>query len=257
MKPLIKLSCLTAFSFVLLLACKPARLYTTADVHSHNDYMNDMPFRRAFNNRLGSIEADVFPVNGVLVVAHSKKEIEPSRTLKGLYLEPLLKELAADPSQHVRLLIDIKENYQLSLSLLVKELAHLKPYLSTPEEGKAVVILISGSRPTPAEYKNYPPYIFFDDDLKLPHDAAAWQRVGLVSLQFSRYSAWKGESALEKKDRKKLKHTIDSVHLAGKAIRFWGAPDNEKAWKTQMKLGVDLIGTDKIDEISSFLRAAH
>ena len=71
----------------------------------------------------------------------------------------------------------------------------------------------------------------------------------------SKYSAWKGENVLDKRDRKKLKQTIDSVHLAGKIIRFWGAPDNEKAWKTQMKLGVDLIGTDKIDAISRFLRA--
>lgn len=254
---MIKLSGLLFFSISLLFACSPLRQYTTADVHSHNDYLNDIPFSQAFSNRLGCIEADIFPVNGILVVAHSKKEIQPLRTLKNLYLEPLLKKIITDQSQRVRLLIDIKEDYPSSLLLLMKELEPLKPYLSVPGETKPVLILISGSRPTPAEYKNYPPYIFFDDDLKQPHDATAWQRVGLVSLQFSKYSAWKGENALEKKDRKKLKHTIDSVHLAGKPIRFWGAPDNEKAWKTQMKLGVDLIGTDKIDAISSFLREGN
>ena len=48
-------------------------------------------------------------------------------------------------------------------------------------------------------------------------------------------------------------HVIDSVHQGGKKIRFWAAPDNQNSWRRQMDLGVDLIGTDKIQELSSFL----
>jgi alkaline phosphatase len=44
------------------------------------------------------------------------------------------------------------------------------------------------------------------------------------------------------------------VHRTGKTIRFWAAPDNEASWKMQMKLGVDLIGTDKIDELAYILK---
>jgi alkaline phosphatase len=87
----------------------------------------------------------------------------------------------------------------------------------------------------------------------LHHDPEAWERVGLVSLSFKKISEWQGEGSLPKNDKKILQHVIDSVHHAGKKIRFWSAPDNEVSWKTQMKLGVDLIGTDKIDELANFL----
>lgn len=228
--------------------------YTVADAHAHNDYEHPIPFYTAFNAGFGSIEADVFPVNGVLIVAHSKKEIQPQRTLETLYIKPLLQELQKNHNRKVNLLIDVKENYKESLQLLMKELEPLKKYLVTENDSsKAVTILISGERPPPDEYKNYPGYIFFDDDLKLVHSPDEWKRVGLVSLSFARYSKWNGDGALPKKDQDTLNYVIDSVHNAGKKIRFWAAPDNENSWLTQMKLGVDLIGTDKIHELAAFL----
>jgi alkaline phosphatase len=229
--------------------------YTVADAHAHNDYMHPVPFHTAYDAGFGSIEADVFPVNGVLVVSHNKAAIQPQRTLTNLYIEPLLKELIKNNRRKVNLLIDIKENYKESLQLLLKELEPLRKYLFTDKnKNKPVTILISGERPPPAEYKNYPDYIFFDDDLKLFHSPQEWKRVGLVSLSFERYSSWKGEGVLPDKDKNLLTHTIDSVHNAGKKIRFWAAPDNENSWTVQMKLGADLIGTDKIPELSAFLK---
>lgn len=229
--------------------------YTVANAHAHNDYEHMLPFYTAYRAGFGSIEADIFPVNGVLLVAHSKKEIKAQRTLKNLYLDPLLKELQSNAKRKVKLLIDIKENYKESLQLLMQELDPLKKYLVTSfDKNKPVTILISGERPAPDEYKNYPDYIFFDDDLKLFHSPGEWKRVGLVSLSFERYSSWKGEGAISDKDKNLLIHTIDSVHHAGKQIRFWAAPDNENSWATQMKLDVDFIGTDKIDKFAAFLK---
>lgn len=254
MKNSLKLISSVVFLFICTSTQAQPRKYTTANAHSHNDYRNAVPFHRSYNNGFGSIEADIFPGNGILYVAHSKSEIQPQQTLKRLYLDPLLNELSANGSRKLKLLVDIKENYRLSLGLLIQEIEPLRQYLSTPEENRALTILISGNRPPPAEYKNYPDYIFFDDDLKLPHHATEWKRVGLVSLPFVKFSAWKGGRPLKRKDKKQLKRIIDSVHHAGKTIRFWAAPDNASAWKMQMKLGVDLIGTDKIDELGNFIR---
>jgi len=246
------LSSLDLFSFS---AFAQQRKYTVSNAHAHNDYLHPVPFYTAYNAGFGSIEADIFPVNGILFVAHHKNEIQQHRTLKSLYLEPLLNVLGSTSSHPLKLLVDIKEDYKSSLQFLIQEIEPLRPFLSTQEKSRSLTILISGERPSPAEYKNYPDYIFFDDHLKLHHNAAEWERVGLVSQPFIKFSAWKGEGPLEKKDKKKLKHTIDSVHHAGKTIRFWAAPDNEASWKMQMKLGVDLIGTDKIDELANFLRS--
>lgn len=230
------------------------RHYSVADAHAHNDYEHPIPFFTAWNAGFGSIEADVFPVNGILLVSHSKKALDPQRTLDSLYLKPLLKELQKNPNRKVDLLVDIKENYKESLQLLMQELKPLKKYLvSDKDSRKPLTILISGERPPPSEYKNYPGYIFFDDDLRLIHTPGEWKRVGLVSLSFERYSKWNGEGNLPDNDQIVLTHVIDSVHQAGKKIRFWAAPDNENSWRTQMKLDVDLIGTDKIQQLSQFL----
>ena len=228
--------------------------YTVANGHAHNDYEHPIPFYTAFNAGFGSIEADVFPVNGVLLVAHSKKELQPQRTLKDLYLIPLLKTLLLNTTRRLNLLVDIKENYKVALALLIQELEPLKQYLSIPQQGMPLTIVISGNRPPPVEYKNYPPYIFFDNDLKLPHTPGEWERVALVSLPFNKISGWKGEGDIDRKDKKRLRHTIDSVHSAGKPIRFWAAPDTEASWKLQIKLHADSIGTDKIDRLATFLQ---
>ncbi|MEJ7693702.1 hypothetical protein [Daejeonella sp.] len=251
---IIKVQWTALFFFICSVAFAQPQHYTTANAHSHNDYLNAAPFYKAFKNGFASVEADIYPVNGKLLVAHSKKEIIAENALKKLYIDPLARELASDPGRKMKLLVDIKDNYKLSLELLLKELASLKPFLSSPETIKQLTILITGTRPASSDYKDYPPYMLFDDDLKLSHTPEQWERVGQVSLSFTRYSAWKGKGKPLKVDIKKLKHTVDSVHKAGKTIRFWAAPDNVTSWKIQKKLGVDLIGTDKIDELGAFLR---
>ena len=231
-----------------------AQKFTVERAHAHNDYLHPLPFYTAWKAGFGSIEADVFPVNGDLFVAHNKKEIQPQNTLKHLYLDPLLRELKKDGSRKLILLIDLKENYASCLQILLPQLAPLKKYFFTGnDKNKPLHIIITGERPVPAEYKNYPDYIFFDDDLKLSHTPIEWKRVGLVSLSFKRYSSWNGKDTLPVKDKDLLEQVVDTVHKAGKEIRFWAAPDNEKSWSLQISLGVDLVGTDQIKAFSEFL----
>ena len=229
-------------------------VFGVQNAHAHNDYLHPVPFYTAYDAGFGSIEVDIFLVNDVLYVAHKKEEIQAGRTLKSLYLDPLLKKMETDKGRRLRLLVDIKDDYQMSLPALIREIEPLTKYLTTPKKKRAITILISGNRPRPVDYKNYPDYILFDDDLKLPHSKEQWKRVGQVSLPFNKLSAWKGEGLLKISEKKQLKHVIDSVHSAGKKIRFWAAPDNVTSWKIQSNLGVDLIGTDKIEEFVRFLR---
>jgi len=246
--------CFLSLLFLYAASCSPVKRYTSLNAHSHNDYLGSQPFFTADEERFGSIEADIFPVDGDLFVAHYKADINLQNTLKGLYLDPLLKSLSRDDSRRLNFLIDIKDNYKVSLSLLVRQLQPLQKYLSTPTEKKNITISISGSRPPPSEYHLYPGFIFFDDDLKIKHTPDQWKRVSLVSLPFIRISTWKGEGEMNADDEKKIRHKIDSVHSVGKPIRFWAAPDTEASWKLQMKLKADFIGTDKINDLSAFLK---
>ena len=55
------------------------------NAHAHNDYEHDRPLLDALDHGFTSIEADVFLVEGQLLVAHNfadaKTKIEPARTL--------------------------------------------------------------------------------------------------------------------------------------------------------------------------------
>ncbi len=241
------------------LACSPLqaqlKAYTPADAHSHNDYLNSIPFYRAYQRGFGSIEADVFPLKGDLSVAHDKDKITKERTLSSLYLKPAQEALSKDKTRRIRLLIDIKENHKEALAILVKQLEPMKQLLATPSKEGQLTIIISGNRPQPSNFKNYPDYIFFDDSRQAKHTPEQWKRVGLVSTDFSKITKWNGKGVLTQEDLAKVKNVVDSTHAAGKPLRFWATPDSKSAWIALMKLGVDVIGTDKVEELGAFLEA--
>lgn len=227
--------------------------YSARNGHAHNDYAHARPFFDAWAHGFGSIEADIFPVNGELLVGHSAADLKPARTLSALYLAPLAKILGENSTAKVRLLIDIKTDYKTALPLLVKKLGALRKYCARPGRPNRLTILISGNRPPPRAYPDYPDYIFFDDDKKVAHTRAEWQRVGMVSLQFSRFSTWDGTSPLPDRDRQKLRSVIDAVHASGKPIRFWAAPDTPQSWELQKVLKADYIGADDLDGLKKVL----
>jgi alkaline phosphatase len=66
-----------------------AQKLTANHLHSHNDYKQNIPFLTAYYAGAGSIEADVYLLNGKLYVAHERNEIAEDRTLDELYLKPL------------------------------------------------------------------------------------------------------------------------------------------------------------------------
>ena len=229
------------------------RVYTVADAHSHNDYRNSIPFYRAYNKGFGSIEADVYAVNKKLMVAHNKKEIASERSLKILYIDPLVQKLRHDPSRKLRLLIEIKEDYQAVLPLVKKELKPLKKYFDYPGRTGQLSIVMTGAVPPANELVNYPAWMLFDVDHLDGFTANEWKRIGLVSFPFSKYTRWNGINTLSPEVMQRISAGIDSVHRSGKIIRFWATPDTEKSWLTLMHFGVDVIGTDKIDELGDFL----
>lgn len=237
-----------------LLGYSQDKPYTNTNAHSHNDYRNNIPFYRAYHQGFGSIEADIFPSQGELAVAHDKKDIDVNQTLTKLYLTPILEELSKNPERKLRLLIDIKENHLEALPMLIRQLQPLRSLLATPLAEKQLSIVISGNRPKPAEFYNYPDYIFFDHDLSTDLTPDQSKRVGLVSLPFSMFSKWNGLGALASTDEQRIKAVVDSAHQLKKQIRFWAAPDTKTAWLTLMDLGVDVIGTDRIEDLGDFLK---
>jgi alkaline phosphatase len=235
------------------IAYSQIKQYSVADAHSHNDYKNNVPFYRAYEKGFGSIEADVYAVNGKLMVAHEKSEITPERSLQNLYITPLAEKLKHDSQRKLRLLIEIKEDYKAVLPLVETELKPLASYISSPGHKRQIEIVMTGAVPPPTEMLNYPQWITFDVDHLDGFTAQEWQRIGLVSFPLGKYIHWNGKGVLNRDEISRIKGGIDSVHRAGKKIRFWESPDTKSSWLALMRLGVDVIGTDSIEGLGDFL----
>ena len=84
----------TATLLSALLGACAAAPHAAADpalrLHGHNDYLQLVPLRRALELGLGSVEVDVYLVEGELRVGHERWQLRRGRTLSSLYLDPLL-----------------------------------------------------------------------------------------------------------------------------------------------------------------------
>ncbi|SFD20109.1 alkaline phosphatase [Chitinophaga sp. CF118] len=248
----ISLSLLTVAS----LATAQERVYTPMNAHAHNDYEHSIPFYTAYYRNFGSIEADVYEKNGQLLVAHEEKDIDSDRSLEKLYLQPLKTIIkknggtAYKNSQDtLQLLIDFKTAGIPTIKALVQILNRYPEISKNP----TVQILISGEQPAPALWSQYPAYIHFDGKRTIQYTPAQAARIPLYSTDIKTFTNWNGKGIIVKAEKDHLQHWIDSVHQAGKKIRIWGTADNANTWKTQMNMGADYIGTDKIEALSDFL----
>ena len=246
------------FLFCFVLSAKAQ--HTTQNAHSHNDYQHESPFYEAYLHKFGSVEADIFAIEGKLFVAHIRSEVKPERTIDSLYIHPIVTSFREnrgkawkDSPFTYQLLIDIKTEIEPALSILTEKLK-LYPDVFNPSVNKnAIRIVITGNRPEPSGFRNYPRFIFFDGKLNTKYNRNQLKRVALFSANMKQFTQWNGETTIPVKEEEHLKQVIDSVHGLNKKIRFWNAPDTISSWKTLMEMNVDYINTDEISELSGFL----
>jgi alkaline phosphatase len=243
-------------SFSVLAMAQPT-VYTTANAHSHNDYERPFPFLGAYNAGFGSIEADLHLVNDTLWVAHKEPRPGIDPTFESAYLQPLQQAVTKnggfpypDHNKSLQLLIDLKTE---GVATLNKVVAVIRRYPDLANN-KQLHFVISGSRPDPADWGGYPSFIWFDGNIGQSYPEAALSRIALMSADFHKYTAWDGEGGLITKERDTIQVLVTSTHQLGKPIRFWATPDNINAWDQLMKLKVDYLNTDKINEMAAFLK---
>lgn len=232
--------------------------YTVNNAHSHNDYLQGIPFWEAYNAGFGSVEADVFPVKGKLLVGHTEKELIQDRTLESMYLNPVSKQIKLnkgniypEADKKLHLLIDIKNDYKTTLKILTASLKKYPEITGCP----GIKIVITGGRPQPEDFKNYPDYLYFDGDPDKHYTADQLKRVGIFSVDLKDLIQWNGKGIPRDEETERVKNAVRKAHDQQKQIRFYGAPDFTNAWVNLMNLDVDFINTDHIPDLKKFLNA--
>jgi hypothetical protein len=255
---------------VILLAARahaapPPELAAVAlpHAHAHNDYRHARPLFDALGHGFCSVEADIFLVDGRLLVGHDRRELQPDRTLQSLYLEPLRRLVQQNQGRvypngpPLTLLIDIKSDGAMTYEVLHQVLAGYRR-LFTRVEGDhvqlgAIDVIISGNR-AEAEIAAKPVrYAGIDGRLSdLDSDAPA-HRMPLISDNWRSHFRWRGQGPMPSAECEKLRQIVQKAHGRGRRVRFWATPESEAVWQALREASVDLIGTDDLGALRKFL----
>jgi hypothetical protein len=229
--------------------------------HSHNDYHQKRPFYEAYEHGMVSIEADVFLRDDKLFVGHEETELTKARTLKNLYLDPLLKLADAPDFKPIILLVDIKdkgrETYEKLKNVLHPYESILTHFYDNHIDKRQVTVIISGDRPTDLVGRETDRYIFVDGRLSDLENPGKEELIPLISDNWQEHFLWRGKGKIAEAELQKLQKIVDTCHQQNRIIRFWGIPtDPEKAkpyWDLITKVGVDLIGCDNPAALKEYL----
>ncbi|MEI5010921.1 phosphatidylinositol-specific phospholipase C/glycerophosphodiester phosphodiesterase family protein [Streptomyces sp. PmtA] len=253
---------------------RPGGVRPLRRAHAHNDYLHTRPLHDALDHGFTSVEADVFLVDGELLVAHEPAQLDPRRTLARLYLEPLLARIRANHGsvylghhRPVQLLIDIKNDGVDTYRELHRQLAAYRVILTTYAHGRvrpaAVTAVVSGDRAAraPMEAQDVR-HAFYDgrlDDLAAPAPAPA-SFIPLVSGNWTQSFTWRGDGPFPEAERARLDSIVSTAHSRGQRVRFWATPDapgaaRDAVWRELLAARADHINTDDLAGLRRFLLA--
>lgn len=232
------------------------------NAYAHNDYWHKRPLFDALDNGFTYVEADVYLRKGQLVVAHMLPVLQPSRTLDKLYLNPLSHFFRNDSMgityPPITLMIDIKSEPEKTYQALARLLHRYESLLSYYENGmlykRAVTVVITGNKPVRTIKSLDCRYVFIDEDLiQMVKEKNPANLFPIASCRYGRILSGNGEETLSKEQKQNLCRYVQIAHQNGKIVRLWASPDNTIVWKELLSCGVDLINTNKLKELKTFL----
>ncbi|KPI08707.1 hypothetical protein OK074_3494 [Actinobacteria bacterium OK074] len=240
--------------------------------HAHNDYEHPRPLYDALDHRFGSIEADIWLVGDQLLVAHDATELDPTRTLESLYLDPLAAIVKANHGsvyrgwrRPVQLLVDIKTEGSSTYLELDR---HLRPYrhlFTVYDRGRvrpsALTAVISGDRAarTPMEAQTVR-HAFYDGRLTDLGSGVPASFIPLISDDWTANFTWTGAGPFPDAERTKLRDIVTRAHGYRQKVRLWATPDvagpaRDALWTELFDAGVDFLNTDDLAGLEAFLDA--
>lgn len=252
-----------AVGFLWAAASLSAQPTPLTHAHAHNDYEHKRPLFDALDHGFCSIEADIWLVDGQLLVAHDRWGVKKERTLQALYLDPLRERIRQNHGRlypggpPCTLLIDVKSDAEATYAVLRQMLQQyadiFTAFTPTNTVTNALTAILTGNRATSVLAAE--PLRYAAIDGRLPDlDANPSPRlVPLVSDNWTKYFKWRGLGPLPDAERQKLEQIVQRAHRQGRLVRFWAAPDNPVGWKALQDAGVDILNADDLVGLQKFL----
>jgi len=239
-----------------------------AKAHAHNDYRHHRPLFDALAHGFTSVEADLFLVEGQLLVAHDRDEIRAHRTLQALYLDPLRKRVDQNKGSvyakggRFTLLIDFKSEAESTYAELHRVLSQYKECFTsfTPEgrQERAILVVVSGNRPRATMAAQTLRYAGCDGRLSDLNSDAPADLIPMISDNWASHFKWQGRGPMPAVEKKKLSDIVRISHEKGRLVRLWATPDNPSAerralWDALVSDDVDIINTDDLCGLQQYL----
>jgi hypothetical protein len=252
---------------------------TPVQCHSHNDYWRSVPLYEAIAAGCTGVEADIWLEGSDLLVGHKKRSLSPDRTLKSLYIDPLIKILSnlnanssanssagifdVDPTTSLSLVIDIKSDGDATWPILLDQLAPLRSggWLShwngtskTLVRGP-VTVVGTGNTVFDLVVAEEDRYVFFDAPL---NDLAGNSTYTLENSYYASVSLKKAVGVVwpwgPTDDQKQaMQKMISAASERGLLSRFWNIPSwpvslRMSLWRFLVDSGVGMLNVDDVVE---------
>jgi len=258
--------------------------------HSHNDYVQPKPLFEALSAGFCSVEGDVHLVAGNLMIGHM---VPGTQTLDELYVEPLAQIAAENKGPifkrairlgtclQVTLLVDVKsvdrtgtwdalERVLAAAELKYGPLPDGRPIFATYDQWGNNLLPLSTGLPSPIRVvctglaadtagiyeliQSRPTHKSVLDLSDTPaFDHPDRNHTGMISVTWP--FAWPPRNPNETAtiQASLLARVREARQVPGCVVRYWNTPEDPALWVMLLDAGVDLINTDRIFTLHSFL----
>ncbi|KAH7039420.1 hypothetical protein B0J12DRAFT_580272, partial [Macrophomina phaseolina] len=250
--------------------------------HSHNDYWRKVPLFEALAAGCTSVEADVWLDDDLAIplVGHSRHSLTAERTLKSLYIDPIIAILESqypansmepagilgiDDTASLVLLLDLKSSDHRLWSAVQAQLQPLRDgnwltYWDAARDvrvARPVTVVASGAASFDAIASALRPDIFFDAPLDNLDERYNVSNSHYASVSMTR-AVGSVPWSLGPIQRATVDRQIKAAAERGLISRYWGTPSRplarrDSVWNDLVRLGVGVLNGDDINCMNTVL----
>ena len=250
---------------VLRVTCvtAPCAAQPLLPAYSHNDYRNSRPLLDALDLGYRGAESDLLRRGDALLVGHDSDELDATRTLARLYLDPLRDRLLhcgsiLPDSTSFLLNIELKEQDEHAFQLLLDELAGYPELFRSVATGvpRPVRVALVGWSPAASVNQPWPDYL--GTQLVVGEDGRSHANhpglsVALVTIDYGKTLGRIGRGRVNANREAALAEARRLAAAFDVPLRVHHAPESRRVYQWLLSEGVTLIGTTDLARTRALL----